>query len=61
MATVDGVNAPNGNEGLGLDQQKNFDEAVENAKVTEIVGEAVSSLAVSHLMGYASDMLKEEG
>ncbi|CAM3514766.1 MULTISPECIES: hypothetical protein [Halomonas] len=61
MATVDGVNASNGNETLSLDQQQNFDQAVENAKVTDIVGQAVGSLAISHLMGYASDMLKEEG
>ncbi|MBE0398774.1 hypothetical protein EI168_01445 [Halomonas sp. FME1] len=61
MATIDGVNAPNGNEALGLDQQQNFDQAVENAQVNEIVGEAVVSLAMSQLMDYASDMLKEEG
>ena len=48
MATVDGVNASNGNETLSLDQQQNFYQAVENAKVTDIVGQAVGSLAISH-------------
>ncbi|MFM9272144.1 hypothetical protein ACJ7V3_18095 [Halomonas elongata] len=61
MATAEGVNAPGANEALGPDQQQAFDQAVENAKITQIVGQAVTSLAVSHLMGYASDMLKDEG
>ncbi|PMR70130.1 hypothetical protein [Halomonas heilongjiangensis] len=60
MATIEPTGTPGPNDVAGSDQQA-FDAAVDNARVTEIVGEAVGSLAASHLLGYAGDMLKDEG
>lgn len=59
MAT-EPVGAPGGNDLSGSDQQA-FDAAVENAQIQAIVGQAVGSLAMMHLMDYAGDMLKDEG
>lgn len=60
MATIEPTGAPGPNDVSGSDQQA-FDAAVDNARATEIVGEAVGSLAASHLLDYAGDMLKDEG
>ncbi|MFQ3786217.1 hypothetical protein [Halomonas sp. A29] len=59
MAT-EPVGAPGGSDLSSTDQQA-FDAAVENAQVQAIVGQAVGSLAMMHLMDYAGDMLKDEG
>ncbi|MBW6390794.1 MAG: hypothetical protein LPK08_04875 [Halomonas sp.] len=59
MAT-EAVGAPGGNDLSSTDQQA-FDAAIENAQAQAIVGQAVGSLAMMHLMDYAGDMLKDEG
>lgn len=60
MVTTEPVGTSGPNDVPGADQQA-FDAAVENAQINTMIGQAVGSLAASHLLGYAGDMLKDEG
>lgn len=60
MATTEPVGAPGPNDLSSTDQQA-FDAAVDNAQANAVIGQAVGSLAIMHLMDFAGDMLKDEG
>ncbi|ALM53819.1 hypothetical protein [Halomonas huangheensis] len=63
MATTEPTNAPGVDPAASANnqQQQAFDQAAENARAMQIVGQAVASLASTQLMDYAGDMLKDEG
>ncbi|GEN22773.1 hypothetical protein [Halomonas cupida] len=63
MAAPEVTNAPGADPSAPINnqQQQDFEQAAENARAMQIVGQAVGSLAVSQLMDYAGDMLKDEG
>lgn len=61
MATPEVSNVTGADQTSTQDQQQAFEQAAENAKVQQIVGQAVGSLASMQLMEYAGDMLKDEG
>lgn len=63
MATTEPTGAPGADPAAQVNnqQQQAFDQAADNARAMQIVGQAVASLATSQLMDYAGDMLKDEG
>lgn len=61
MATPEVANVAGADQTSTQDQQQAFEQAAENARIQQIVGQAIGSLASTQLMEYAGDMLKDEG